>query len=120
MPFRALLKELVLSVDGANGAIILDAEGEAVQWWGRDEIERLHLRAAYVIVMIQTCRATTSSLELGDLCYMVIEYEGARFVVEELESECFIVLEMDPSANIGQAIHRIQPAVENLRREIAA
>ena len=120
MPFRALLKELVISVDGANGAIILDADGEAVQWWGRDMLERLQLRAAYVAVMIQTCRATTSSLELGDIFYMVIEYDGARFLVEELESDYFIILELDSSANIGQAIHRMEPAVANLRREIAA
>lgn len=120
VPFRALLRELVLSVDGANGAIILDSEGEAVQFWARDNIDRLQLRAAYITVVRQTYRASTSSFELGDVDYMVIEYEGARLVVEELDSDCFIVLELDASANIGQAIHHIQPAVANLRREIAA
>jgi len=120
VPFKALLQELVLSVDGANGAIILDTDGETVQAWARDSADLLQLRAVYAAVVFQACRVTASSLQLGNVFYLVIEYEGARLVIEELERDCLIVLELGTSANLGQALHRIQPIVASLRREIAA
>lgn len=120
VPFKALLQKLVLSVDGANGAIILDSDGETVQSWAREGADLLQLRAIYATVVFQTCRVTASSLRLGNVFYLVIEYEGARLVIEELERDCLIVLELETEANLGQALHRIQPIIASLRREIAA
>jgi predicted regulator of Ras-like GTPase activity (Roadblock/LC7/MglB family) len=118
--FTALLKELVCGVEGGEGAIFLDADGEAVQWYSKAAGERLRLRAAYIAVMLQACQAAAQRLELGGLQHMVIEYDGAKFVIEEIERGYFIILELSQSANVGQALYHIKPAVEALRREIAA
>ncbi|HYP29335.1 MAG TPA: roadblock/LC7 domain-containing protein [Blastocatellia bacterium] len=120
MPFASLLKELVSSVEGAEGAIFLDSDGEAVQWFTTTSGERLCLRAAYVSVMLRACRDSAARLKAGNISSLILEYDGARFVVEELDRGYLLLLELRPSANIGQAIHRIQPAVASLRREIAA
>jgi predicted regulator of Ras-like GTPase activity (Roadblock/LC7/MglB family) len=120
VPFASLLKELVSSVEGADGAIFLDSDGEAVQWFAAASGERLRLRAAYVSVMLRACRASAARLNIGNISSVILEYEGARFVVEELDRGYLLLLELGPSANIGQAIHRIQPAVASLRRELAA
>lgn len=120
VPFQAILKDLVSSVEGAEGAIFLDADGEAVQWCARGDVERLKLRAAYVAVMVQSCRAASASSKLGHMLYLMLEYEGARLIVQEIESGYFVVLELKSTANLGQALHRIQPAVTRLRREVAA
>ena len=120
MPFKALLKELVLSVEGATGAIFLASDGEAVQSYSETDAERLQLRGAYVTVMLKGCRASAGRLKVKEIGYMVVEYDGASFIVQELNSGYLVLLELDPSANIGQAIHRIQPVVSHLRREIAA
>jgi predicted regulator of Ras-like GTPase activity (Roadblock/LC7/MglB family) len=119
VPFALLLKNLVSSVDGANAAIFLDSDGEAVQWFAKEGGERLCLRAAYVSVILRTCRASAGRLKLGNISSVILEYEGARFVVEELDRGYLLVLELGPSANIGQALYRIQPAVTSLRRELA-
>ena len=120
MPFASLLKELIASVDGADGAIFLESDGEAVQWVSIADGERLCLRAAYVSVMLRAGRASAARMNLGNLSSVILEYEGAKFVVEELGRGYLLVLELRPSANIGQAVYRIQPAVANLRRELVA
>jgi predicted regulator of Ras-like GTPase activity (Roadblock/LC7/MglB family) len=120
VPFKSLLKELVLSVEGATGAIFLASDGEPVQWYSDRDAERLQLRGAYITVVVKGCRAAIEPLTVGIVGQMVIGYEGANFIVEELDKGYFLALELDLSANIGQAIYRLQPAVRRLRREIAA
>lgn len=120
MPFASLLKKLVSSVDGADGAIFLDSDGEAVQWFTEADGERLRLRAAYVSVIVRVCKTSAARLNVGRISALVLEYDGARFVVEELDRDYILILELGPSANIAQAVYRIRPAAASLRREIAA
>ena len=65
MPFIAILKELVSSVDGAEGAIVIEADGEAVQWYATGDEDLLRLRAAYVALAAQACRETAARLGLN-------------------------------------------------------
>jgi predicted regulator of Ras-like GTPase activity (Roadblock/LC7/MglB family) len=120
VPFKALLKELVSSVEGATGAIFLASDGEAVQWYSGDGGERLQLRGAYITVALQGCRGAADRLTLGGIRHLILEYDGASFIVQELDRGYCVVLELDSSANIGQAIYRIQPVVARLRRETGA
>lgn len=120
MPFKAVLRELVSAVEGAEGAIFLDAEGEAVQWHARGDVERLRLRAAYVAVVLQAARASVGKLDLPNIQHLVVEYEGAKFVVSELGRDYMLILELNKSSNMGEALYRIQPAITRLRAETAA
>jgi predicted regulator of Ras-like GTPase activity (Roadblock/LC7/MglB family) len=119
VPFKALLKELVSSVEGATGAIFLASDGEPVQWHSEKDVERLQLRGAYITVVLKGCRALAERLTVGGIGHLVLEYDGASFLAQELNPGYFILLELDSSANIGQAIYRIQPVIAHLRREIA-
>lgn len=118
MSIESLLTELVSSVEGATGAILLEADGEAVQWYSKSEAERLRLRGAYVAVVLKSCRATGVRAKLSDLRCLILAYDGASFVAREIDRDCLVVLELSPLANIGQALFRLKPAVERLRIEI--
>ncbi|HXG65395.1 MAG TPA: hypothetical protein VNO70_09815 [Blastocatellia bacterium] len=120
MLFKALLKELVTKTEDAEGAIFLDREGEAVDWYAHGDGERLRLRAAYLAVVFHACRTSVSSMELGQIRYLSMEYDGAVFVMADLEGDYFFVLELSYFANVAQALFRIQPTLAALRREIAA
>ena len=120
MPFKALLKELVASAQGASGAILVEADGEAVQWYAETDEDRLRLRAAYVAMVLEGCHAVAARARLGNAGCAILQYDGACFIGQEVESDYFLVLELDPSANVGQAIHRLQPAIDNLRRALAS
>lgn len=120
MPFRRIMQELVESVEGAQGAIFLDKDGEAVQWYPEEEGKRLCLRGAYLAVTVQSCRKSLEKLYLGKIKHLLVEYEDAQFVIEEVDEGYFILLELSPSANLGQALDRIQPTVVKLQQEIMA
>ena len=120
MGFESILKELVLAVDGASGAIFLDNGGEAVQWYTRGDSDRLKLRAAYQAVLVQTWRSCCARLNLGNISQTIVEYEGAWLIMEEIDASYFIMLELGSSANLAKALSRLSLATASLRQEIAA
>jgi predicted regulator of Ras-like GTPase activity (Roadblock/LC7/MglB family) len=119
LSIETVLSELVSSVDGATGAIILAGDGEAVQWHATMNGERLRLRGAYVALAVQSFRDSRAIRQFGALKGLVLEYDGSNFVAEDIDNDCFVVLEMDTSSNIGEAMFRLSPAAIKLRRELA-
>jgi hypothetical protein len=122
MPFQDLLRQLVASIEGASGAVVLESAGEAVQWHTVDErqAERLRLRSAYVGVVLQNSRALAARAGAGRALYLVLQYDGASFIAQFIERDYFLVIELCPLANIGQALHRLQPMIDRLRQAIMA
>ena len=120
MSFKPVLKDLVTNVEGAEGAIFLEIDGEAVEWYAADNGDRLRLRAAYVAVVLQASRALAKHLEIGTTTQMLLAYDGAKFIIEELEAGYFLALEVSVSTNVAQARYRMRPAVDSLCREILA
>lgn len=118
MPIEALLAKLVSDVDGATGAIILAADGEAVLWHTSRDSERLRLRGAYVAVAVQSYRESPARRKLGAAKTLVLEYEGSSLVAEEIDNDCFVVIELAASSNIGEAMFRLGHTVAKLRHEI--
>jgi predicted regulator of Ras-like GTPase activity (Roadblock/LC7/MglB family) len=120
VPFTNLLKQLVSSVEGATGALMLESDGEAVQWYSRTDGERLRLRSAYLATVLKSCRAATESMNLGGLGHLVLNYDGASFVIQELSPGYYLVLEMSPFTNVAEGIHNLKRALPELRREFEA
>ena len=119
MSLDLVLKELVSTVDAASGAILLEADGEAVQWYSRDS-ERLRLRAAYIAVVLKSYRASAVAAKLKRLNYLILAYDRASFIAQEIDDDCLLLLELQPGANVSEALFRIKPAIEKLRSEIGA
>jgi predicted regulator of Ras-like GTPase activity (Roadblock/LC7/MglB family) len=120
MPFRDLLRQLVAGVEGASGAVLLESAGEAVQWHAVDEreTERLRLRCAYVGVVLQNSNAIAARAGVGRGLYMVLQYDGASFIAQMVERDYFLVIELSPLANVGQALYRLQPMIDRLRHAL--
>jgi predicted regulator of Ras-like GTPase activity (Roadblock/LC7/MglB family) len=120
VPFQALLKQLVDSIEGASGAILLESAGEAVQWQAVDEsrAERLRLRSAYVAVVLQNSQRLAARTDAGEAAHLVLQYDGASFIAQAVERDYYVVVELYPWANVGQAIYRLQTSVEGLRRAL--
>ena len=118
MPFRDQLEKLVSTVRGAQGAIVLALDGEAVEWFGEGNGERLKLRAAYAAVVLQAARQLAGQLSCGTPRQLILSYDGARLFVQELTAGYFLILELHPSSNVAEARHGIGPAVTVLSQEI--
>ena len=120
MPFTNLLMQLVSSVEGATGALIIESDGEAVQWYSRTDGERLRLRSAYLASVLKCCQAAMESMNLGGLGHVVLNYDGASLVIQELSPGYYLVLEMSPFTNVAEGVHNLKRALPELRREFEA
>lgn len=116
-----LLKELVSTVKGATGAVVVAADGEAVQWYSvNNSNERLRLRGAYVAVAMHALRGSAFRTGLGSLMNLVVEYDGANLVAQVIDDECLIVLDLEPDTNIGLAIRCARKSRDIFHHEINA
>ena len=95
------------------------ATGEAVQWSASTDSERLRLRAAYVALVFQNCKSAARNLELGQMSHLVIEYDGASFIIEEIEGDYLIAVELNYSANISDALENIKPVLAKIANAIS-
>jgi predicted regulator of Ras-like GTPase activity (Roadblock/LC7/MglB family) len=118
VPFKAFLKEIVSSVSGARGAIIIEGDGEAVQWFAPLEADRLRLRAAYLSVLLQAQRTAMSKLGLGAMSCLVVSYDRVRFVICDLGADSVLVVELDAGANVGASVHNLQKRLPELKAGI--
>lgn len=110
--------ELVSTVDGATGAIIVAVDGEAVQWFASTNSERLRLRGAYIAVVMQGFRTAASRSGLGPLKHAVIAYDRASLLAQEIDDDCYVVLELKQRGTLGRAAFQLRTAAAKLRDEI--
>jgi predicted regulator of Ras-like GTPase activity (Roadblock/LC7/MglB family) len=115
---ESLLNELIATVEGATGAIIVAGDGEAIQWCATSEVERLRLRGAYIAVVMHTFRTAASRASLGTLKHFVVNYDGASLVAYEIDDDCCVVLELRPREVLGRVIYQLREAAKKLRDEI--
>jgi hypothetical protein len=69
---------------------------------------------------MQTFRAASRRAGLGQLKHVVVVYEGATLIAQEIDIDCSVILELMSGASVSHAIYRMQNAVPKLREEIAA
>ena len=118
LSFQKILQTLVSGISGVEGAILLEADGESVAWHSKVDGDRLKLRGAYVAVLLRGCEATTKEIEAGAVQYLSVSYEGAVLLAEHVGSGYFVVVELQPMANVGEALYKLKPFVAELRVEL--
>jgi predicted regulator of Ras-like GTPase activity (Roadblock/LC7/MglB family) len=115
VPFAVLLEQLVSSIKGATGALILESDGEAVQWHCSTGSELLRLRSAYLVNVLESCRAATTRLKLGKLGHITINYDGARFVAREVNPGYYLLIQLEANTNIASAVYRLEQVLPPAR-----
>jgi len=120
LSIEALLEELVSSVRGATGAIVVALDGEAVHCGPSGHSERLRLRGAYAAVAMQAFRAAAARSGLGSLRHLVVGYNGATLVAQVIDDDCSVVLELEPNASVGPAVYQTRKAAKRLCDALAA
>jgi predicted regulator of Ras-like GTPase activity (Roadblock/LC7/MglB family) len=96
----------------------LEADGESVAWCSKGDSELLRLRGAYIAVMLRTSENAAREFSFGTVENLAISYEGASLLAEHVAGGYFVVLEMEPLANLGEAHYKLKPFVDLLRVEL--
>jgi predicted regulator of Ras-like GTPase activity (Roadblock/LC7/MglB family) len=113
----SLLNELVSSVDGATGAILVAVDGEAIQWGSSQQSDRLRLRSAYLAVVMQAFRGAAARAGLGRPEHLVVNYDGATLIAQEIGDDCSVVLELKANVSVGITLHQMDPVTARIRQE---
>jgi predicted regulator of Ras-like GTPase activity (Roadblock/LC7/MglB family) len=105
MPYQRLLDELARDLDGLQGALLLDAEGEvAVESGARDERHRLI--GAYQGIALMTAQRTTQRYEAGTIRYIVCRYEWGQVILRPLKDGYYLIVSLEPGASLAKGLRR--------------
>lgn len=119
MPFKKLLAELIESVPGAQGAIIADWEGEAVDQVARIDDYELKVIGAHKGVILNNLREVVRRLDGGNLEELVISTEKTQTLVLPLTEEYFLVFSLGRGEALGRALFETRRCAARLKLEIA-
>lgn len=118
MPFKKLLAELIERVPGAQGAIVADWEGEAVDQVARIDDYELKVIGAHKGVILNNLRQVVRRLDGGNLEELVIATERTQTLVLPLTEEYFLVLTMGRGDALGRALFEARRCAAHLKIEI--
>jgi predicted regulator of Ras-like GTPase activity (Roadblock/LC7/MglB family) len=105
MPYQSLLDALVRSVSGAQGAVLMDSQGEVVIEAG-DRHERHRLIGAYHGIALARLKNGGERCQLGAIHHVLYRYSGGNVILRPLKDGYYLVLTLAPLANLGQALYR--------------
>jgi predicted regulator of Ras-like GTPase activity (Roadblock/LC7/MglB family) len=118
MPFKSILKQLVERVHGAQGAILLDWEGEAVDHYAVIPDYDIKFIGAHMGIILYNLRKKLNE-ELGDedVKGLTVDMEKKRFAIHPVDKDYFAVLVLSPESVSGLVRHEIDEAVIAIREQ---
>lgn len=118
MPFKKELTELMERVPGVLGVIIADWEGEAVDQVARMDEYDLKLHGAHGGVILNNMREIVRRLNDDELQEIVMTAETLRTLMIPVTPDYYLVVALDRSGSLGQALHAARHCAEIVRRDI--
>ena len=120
--FEQILRDLLETTSGAVGAIFLDREGEAVQFWtervfdiGADGLKAI---GAYQGIYLAELKRLCDRIGAGRPERFTIHFAQIKVMSCDLKDGYYVVLIVDPDANEGTAWHRLRSCREKLLAEL--
>ena len=119
MPFQYLLTNLVVDVPGAQGAVFVDPEGEAVDFVARRTTPyELKLEGAYHGIFLRRAGELARLVGAGDLTEISLGGRSMRAIGLVLRGGYYLVLVMEPRTPASVAAAAMRRTGAALNREI--
>jgi len=119
VPFKSLLNSLIERVPGAQGAIVADWEGEAVDQVGIMDDYDLKVIGAHKGVILHSMRDVVDRLGDDELKEIIITTKEAQTLVLPVTKDYYLVLTLDRSDMLGRALLEARRCIQALYKEIA-
>jgi predicted regulator of Ras-like GTPase activity (Roadblock/LC7/MglB family) len=117
--FQYLLTNLLVDVPGAQGAIFLDPEGEAVELISRQATAyELKLEGAYHGIFLRQAARIAALSGAGELERIAIAGTQMQVMSKALKGGYYLVLIMESGASPALACDALQRASEHFNHEI--
>jgi predicted regulator of Ras-like GTPase activity (Roadblock/LC7/MglB family) len=119
VPFKAILQDLVRSIDGAVGAILTDWEGEAVEQYSLtgDEYD-LKILGAHQNIILSRIRDIRHKMPSQSVRDAIITTDRQHLFLGAVGDEYALVLLLERSALVGRVRVQALCSVRLLEKEI--
>ena len=119
MSFKMLLKSLVESVPGSEGAVFADREGETVDFFTiNDDSDHVRFVGAHQGILLEAVRRAGQTADLGEPQYFIIHTEKTDYITATVHDGYYLVLAIRAGAPMARANIAISDAVLKLRAEM--
>ena len=118
MPFKRLLTTLVDSVPGANGAILADWEGEAVDQFSHGDPFEMKVTAAHWGILLTLLKGLHEKYATGAVRESVISTDEQYVIVGAIGDDYALVMTLERSALPLLALKRFRETAQLLHKEI--
>jgi predicted regulator of Ras-like GTPase activity (Roadblock/LC7/MglB family) len=113
-----MLTELVEAVPGANGAILADWEGEAVEQFTRGDAFEIKVTAAHWGILLYQLKGVQQKLFPGQVREALITTDQQHVIVGALGEDYALVMTMDQGALPLVALKNFRETAALLMKEI--
>jgi len=118
VPFKSILANLMDSVPGATGAILVDWEGEAVEQSCLYDIFNLKVVGAHKSILLSLLKEAHQKMAAGEMKHIVISTGKQHYLTGPVGAEYSLVMTLDRSAIVGLAIYHFLFAIDRMYKEI--
>ena len=118
--FKEALQTIVANSDGSLGALIMGADGLAVEKFFNEEgsAANLDVVAAEFTSLVRSAARSGNDLAL-DLREMIVSLSNVTFLMRLFNKDYFVVLAMKPEGNLGRGRYELRKAELTLAQEFA-
>lgn len=117
MAFERILEDLSVSA-GANGAILIDWDGEIVASWAASDQVDIQLIGAHHEIILDIVKEAASRLDRQEVKHLAITTEKARLAISTVKEGYCLVMAMGNDRPIGKALIESKRAVERIEEEM--
>jgi predicted regulator of Ras-like GTPase activity (Roadblock/LC7/MglB family) len=117
VPYKAILEELVRTVDQVEGVLLLDGTGELVIAAGSAEM-RHRLIGAYQGIVLGQAQRMAGRHALGDVRYLLWRHGGGTVIVRPLKDGYYLVLSVAPDGDVARGLHHSAGVQERLKAQL--
>ena len=118
MSFKAILNNLLAATPGANGAVLADLDGEAIDLCCSYDSFELKIIGAHGGILLNRMKKLGSLSLTGEVQETVVTTGSERVVIGAVGKEYMLVVTLDRDSMVGQALHNIRESIRLLEKEI--
>jgi predicted regulator of Ras-like GTPase activity (Roadblock/LC7/MglB family) len=117
--FKEALQSIVEKTEGSLGALIMGADGLAVErfFLAEDSDANLDVASTELTSLVRSANRSGADLGLGGLRELMLILEGVTFVARLFNTDYFLVLALKPDGNLGRGRYEMRKAELELAKE---
>lgn len=115
MAFKEILRNVVDSVEGGVGAVVMGYDGIAIDEYIRDDgTLDVQLLAVEYATVLKEVKKTVDVLRTGEMKEVSIITDACRIVIRAINEEFFVVLALTNDGNYGKGRYLLRREAANL------